>query len=51
MNARSVRETHPAVVDARQFAAVRFDMDGVLINTARVHLPLGSCCSMKRWLT
>lgn len=37
MNARSVRQTHPAVVDARQFAAVVFDMDGVLTDMARVH--------------
>jgi alpha,alpha-trehalase len=37
MNARSVQETLPAVVDARRFVAVVFDMDGVLTDTARVH--------------
>ena len=37
MNARLARGTGVAVVDARRFAAVVFDMDGVLTDTARVH--------------
>lgn len=37
MNARPARGTLAAVVDARRFGAVVFDMDGVLTDTARVH--------------
>ena len=37
MNAQRAEGTGMAVIDARRFGAVVFDMDGVLTDTARVH--------------
>jgi phosphoglycolate phosphatase-like HAD superfamily hydrolase len=37
MNARPARVKRVAVVDARHFGAIVFDMDGVLTDTASVH--------------